>query len=126
MRNEEPSSNLSICFRTIDQKTQGRETKYSCCRPKGVKSSAPNLYVQVFRKARSPVAVKPVPATVALCSFAASADGGAPEVGYRAPSMIASLNLVEFQVDLNQFKIDFQSTYVDEQGELALSRNQLE
>lgn len=56
-----------------------------CSRPNGVKSSAPSLYVHLFRKSSSPQELHDEPLSVALCSLVAKAEGGAPVVGYRAP-----------------------------------------
>lgn len=43
------------------------------------------LYDQVLRKDKSPVALNPVPETVALYSFAANKVGSDPAAGYLAP-----------------------------------------
>ena len=57
---------------------------HNCSRPKGVKISAPSLYVQLLRNSRGPEAVNPV-LLARPCSFVANADGDDPAVGYLEP-----------------------------------------
>ena len=61
-----PRSNLMGLRNDEKRSFSVTEGAYICFRPNGVKSSAPSLYVHVFKNAKSPVAVKPVPNTVAL------------------------------------------------------------